>query len=148
MTNEKVVQLKKRTQTNSLIEELLIERKQVWSLFCTVSGIEEYKGSKSMEELVRDFCQLSIDYISLGHFGVYQRVLDGSERRKSVIAAAERIYPKITKATEVVLDFSDKYEKLTPAMIINDLANDLSEVGEQLASRIELEDELLSEMIA
>jgi len=148
MSNENVVQMKERSQTTGLIGELLEERKQVWSMYCAVSGIEEHKGQKSIEELVQDFCQLSVDYISLGHFGVYQRILDGNERRKSVLAAAERIYPNISKATEVVLDFSDKYQKLTPAMILNELANDLSTVGEHLANRIELEDELIGEMLA
>jgi len=148
MSNENVVPKKERSQTTQLINELLEERKQVWSTYCAVSGIEEHKGQKSMEELLQDFCQLSVDYISLGHFGVYQRILDGSERRKSVMVAAERIYPSISKATEAVLDFNDKYQTLTPAMILKGLASDLSLVGEQLANRIELEDELIGEMLA
>jgi len=148
MSNENVVPKKERSQTTQLINELLEERKQVWSTYCAVSGIEEHKGQKSMEELLQDFCQLSVDYISLGHFGVYQRILDGSERRKSVMVAAERIYPSISTATEAVLDFNDKYQTLTPAMILKGLASDLSLVGEQLANRIELEDELIGEMLA
>jgi|TARA_B100000989_G_scaffold241821_2_gene188724 regulator of sigma D len=147
MSNEKVVQLKERSQTSGLIDELLEERKQVWSLYCSVSGIDEYQGQKTIEELLQEFCQLTIDYISLGHFGVYQRILEGNERRKSVLTAAERIYPNISAATEAVLDFSEKYQKTTPAMILNELANDLSSVGEHLANRIELEDELIGEML-
>lgn len=147
MSNEKVVQLKERSQTSGLIGELLEERKQVWSLYCSVSGIDEYQGQKTIEELLQEFCQLTIDYISLGHFGVYQRILEGNERRKSVLTAEERIYPNISAATEAVLDFSEKYQKTTPAMILNELANDLSSVGEHLANRIELEDELIGEML-
>lgn len=148
MSNENVVELKSRNQTQTLVDELLEERKLVWSAYCAVSGIEDYKGKKTIEELVQDFCQITVDYISLGHFGVYQRILDGTERRKSVMTAAERIYPKISAATEVVLDFNDKYEHLTPALILNELSNSLSGVGEQLANRIELEDELIGEMLA
>ena len=147
MSKEKVVQLKERSQTSGLIDELLEERKQVWSLYCSVSGIDEYQGQKTIEELLQEFCQLTIDYISLEHFGVYQRILEGNERRKSVLTAAERIYPNISAATEAVLDFSEKYQKTTPAMILNELANDLSSVGEHLANRIELEDELIGEML-
>lgn len=147
MSKEKVVQLKERSQTSGLIGELLEERKQVWSLYCSVSGIDEYQGQKTIEELLQEFCQLTIDYISLGHFGVYQRILEGNERRKSVLTAEERIYPNISAATEAVLDFSEKYQKTTPAMILNELANDLSSVGEHLANRIELEDELIGEML-
>jgi len=148
MSKGSVVPMKERSQTNVLIEELLLERKQVWEIYCIVSGINKEKTTKSIEELVRDFCQLTVDYISLGHFGVYQRILDGNERRKSVLSVAEQVYPKISKATESVLDFNDKYQELTPSLILNDLANDLSEVGEHLANRIELEDELIGEMLA
>ena len=148
MSNNTVTPMQERSQTNSLIAELLEERKQVWSVYCTVAGIEPQKTDESMEELVRSFCQLSVDYISLGHFGVYQRILDGQERRQSIVQAAERIYPLISRATEAVLNFNDKYQKLTPAMILHDLADDLSVVGEHLANRIEWEDELLGEMLA
>ncbi|MEH6502359.1 MAG: Rsd/AlgQ family anti-sigma factor [Cycloclasticus sp.] len=148
MSNDNVVHMKERNQTNSLIKELLEERKQVWSQYCVVAGLNETKTNKSMEVLIEEFCQLLVDYISLGHFGVYQRILDGSERRKAIISAAERLYPKISKATGVVLDFNDKYQTLTPKMILNDLSNDLSGLGEQLANRIELEDQLLGEMLA
>jgi len=148
MANDNVVKLKERNQTNNLIEELLQERKQVWALYCEVAGLGDGKSKKPMEQLVEDFCQLSIDYISLGHFGVYQRILNGSERRKAIVKAAERIYPNLSKATEAVLDFNDKYQTLTPAMILNELSDDLSILGEQLANRIELEDELLGEMLA
>jgi len=120
MSKENVTQMTERNQTNVLIEELLLERKQVWEIYCIVAGINKEKTTKSMEELVRDFCQLTVDYISLGHFGVYQRILDGNERRKSVLSIAEKVYPKISKATESVLDFNDKYQELTPSLILND----------------------------
>jgi len=148
MSKENIAPMKERSQTNVLIEELLLERKQVWEIYCVVAGINKAKTTKSMEELVRDFCQLTVDYISLGHFGVYQRILDGNERRKSVLSIAEKVYPKISKATESVLYFNDKYQELTPSLILNDLADDLSAVGEHLANRIELEDELIGEMLA
>ena len=89
-----------------------------------------------------------VDYISLGHFGVYQRIIDGSERRKSIVEAAERIYPQISQATEVVLSFNEKYQALTSAVNLSQLENDLSTLGDQLATRIELEDELISKMLA
>ncbi len=148
MSNENVVQIKERSQTNVLIEELLLKRQPIWDVYCLVTGINKEKTLVSMEELVREFCQLTVDYISLSHFGVYQRILDGNERCKSALIIAEKIYPKISKATESILDFNDKYQELTPTLILNDLAKDLSDVGEHLASRIELEDELIGEMLA
>ncbi len=148
MSGDKKEEIVVRANTNSLISELLEERKQVWGLYCKVSGIEDAPKAVTIEKLLQDFCQMTVDYISLGHFGIYQRILDGSERRKSVVDAAERIYPMISKATEVVLDFNDKYQSVTPAMILHDLSTDLSNVGEQLANRIDWEDQLIGEMLA
>lgn len=148
MSEEDISRLKKREQTIHLVDELLEERAQVWSLYCRVAGVEPYHSDKSIEELIQEFCQMLVDYISLGHFGVYQRIIDGSERRKSIIEAAEQIYPQISKITEAALSFNEKYRLLTPAIIVNQLADDLSVLGNQLANRIELEDELISKMLA
>jgi regulator of sigma D len=146
MASQSAGTYKKREQTNHVIGELLDERTQVWNLYCSAAGMEPYQPDKTIEDLVKEFCQLSVDYISLGHFGLYQRILEGNERRKSVVDVAERLYPDIAKATEAVLSFNDKYQTLTPAKILNQLSGDLSLVGEQLATRIELEDQLIETM--
>jgi len=148
MSEEAIKQFNKREKTSHLIEELLEERAQVWNLYCSVAGVEPYKSNKSTEEQVQEFCQMLVDYISLGHFGVYQRIIDGSERRKAIIEAAERIYPQISQATEVVLSFNEKYQAQASAMSLNQLEDDLSVLGAQLATRNELEDELISKMLA
>ncbi|PCH86032.1 MAG: Rsd/AlgQ family anti-sigma factor [Piscirickettsiaceae bacterium] len=148
MVSQTAGKYNKREQTNHVINELLDERSQVWSLYCSAAGMEPLRPEKTIEDLVQEFCQLSVDYISLGHFGLYQRILDGNERRKAVVEVAEKIYPQIAKATEAVLNFNDKYQTLTPAMILNQLSGDLSDVGEQLATRIELEDQLIETMTA
>ena len=148
VSQKQSTQIKKREQTIRLIDELLEERAQVWKLYCSVAGVEPYKSNKSIEKQVQEFCQVLVDYVSLGHFGVYQRIIDGGERRKVIIEAAERIYPKIAQATEVVLCFNEKYQTLTSTMILNQLKDDLSVLGDQLTRYIELEDELISKMQA
>jgi len=139
---------KKRELTQFVINELLETRKEVWSLYCSVAGMEPFQANKTIEELVEEFCELSVDYISLGHFGLYQRILDGHERRKGIVEVAERIYPEISKVAEAVLAFNETYQTLTPAKILNQLSGDLSSVGENLATRFELEDELINQMMA
>lgn len=148
MSKETVSQQKNREQTSLVIKELIEQRSKVWSLYCSVAGMEPLQANKTIEVLLEEFCEMLVDYISLGHFGVYQRIIDGKERRKKIIDVAESLYPKIVLATEAVLSFNDRYEKVTPAMILNNLSDDLSVVGEQLAARIELEDELIESMVA
>ena len=138
----------RRQQTRAMIHELLQERQQVWSLYCTVAGLQPFSPDKPVDSLLQEFCQVLVDYISLGHFGIYQRITDGKERRSKVIRKAEEIYPRIAKATDSAIKFNDKYEKLSGAAILSSLSLDLSLLGEELAARIELEDQLIETMVA
>ncbi len=138
----------RRSQTQAMITELITERQQVWSLYCSVAGLEPFTPDKPVESLIQEFCQVLVDYISLGHFGIYQRITNGKERRSKVIKLAEAIYPSIAQATDLAIDFNDKYEKLSRTEILDSLPGDLSALGEQLATRIELEDQLIKTMVA
>jgi regulator of sigma D len=63
---------------------------------------------------------------------------------------ADRIYPKIVQTTDSILRFNDKYQD---ADLLNEgqellvlLDADLSNLGETLAERIQLEDQVISAM--
>ncbi len=139
----------RRTHSSNIIEQLEDERAEVLVNFCRVAGIEPYEDSEqqsNMEECLRDFCQIMVDYLAAGHFGLYQRILDGKERRQDICDLAEELYPKIAKTTQFALDFNDKYEHETEDAFNEQFSEDLSELGQTLASRIELEDRLLQAM--
>jgi regulator of sigma D len=136
----------RRENTGKLIQELLEERQQVWSLYCKIAAMQPFAADPGVDAKLQEFCQLLIDYISLGHFGIYQRITDGSERRKKVLEVAEQIYPRIVEATDAAVEFNDKYESLSGEDLREQLVNDLSRLGEELATRIDLEDQLLSAM--
>lgn len=137
----------RRNQTNKMITELMQERQQVWSLYCTAAGLEPFSNCESIEGKVKEFCQILVDYISLGHFGIYQRIADGQERRSRVVKIAGEVYPKIAKITDAAVAFNDKYDKLRGEELINNLSGDLSVLGEVLATRIELEDQLIAGIV-
>ncbi len=118
----------------------------MWHLYCEVAELQPFdRHQEPLEQILDRFCQVLIDYISLGHFGIYRRIIEGTERRRSVIEAAERFYPRIAEATEVALKFNDQYEnaQLTDHDV---LRRELSKLGEALATRIELEDRLIDAM--
>ena len=136
----------RRTRSNNLIDQLKTERAEVLVNFCRVAGIESYKNpgqQASPEECLRDFCQIMVDYLAAGHFGLYQRVVDGNERRQDISDLAAELYPEIAKTTQFALDFNDKYEHETEDAFDESFSEDLSQLGEALATRIELEDRLL-----
>ena len=148
MSIEELSGAERRNRTQAMITELLQERQQVWSLYCSVAGLEPFTPDKPVKSLLQDFCQVLVDYISLGHFGIYQRITNGKERRTKVIQIAEKIYPAIAEATDSAIEFNDKYEKLNGDDVLKNLSNDLSSLGEDLANRIELEDQLIETMVA
>lgn len=134
----------RREQTHHIVDELLTERRQVWSLYCAIGEMQPFKAGDLLDAKLREFCQLMIDYISLGHFGIYQRIHDGTERRQQVREVAEQVYERIAEATDVAVAFNDKYENLSGEALCARLAEDLSNLGEALATRNELEDQLLT----
>lgn len=136
----------RRNRSRNIIEHLETERAEVLVNFCRVAGIEPYEKPgqhANQEECLRDFCQLMVDYLAAGHFGLYQRFIDGQERRQEICKLAEELYPQIAKTTELALDFNDKYEHETKDAFTEEFSEDLSRLGQALATRIELEDRLL-----
>lgn len=132
----------RRKQAEMLIDELLKERHQVWALYCRVAELKPFSANDQVKSKLNEFSQLLIDYVSLGHFGIYQRILDGKERRNDMLEAAEEMYPDFFETTEAAVSFNDKYDHTENGGWIENLEQDLSSLGENLAKRIDIEDQL------
>ncbi len=133
----------RRSQTSHLVNELLGERQQMWALYCKVAGLEPFSQDKPVDALLKDFCQVLVDYISLGHFGLYQKIMSGEERRQKVVEVAEQIYPRMSEVADKAIDFNDMVVSSNGSIPSKKLSDELSHLGEELAARIELEDKLL-----
>ena len=142
MSIARPVNTERRQQTCQLITELQKERQEVWSLYCNVAKLKPFSANETVKNLLTQFSQLLVDYVSLGHFGVYERLLAGTERRQRVLSVAKEIYPEFSSITEAAILFNDKYEKIEELNSFDDLEQDLSALGESLAKRIDLEDRL------
>lgn len=138
----------RRSGTRDMIDKLLAERQETLVLMCRVGGLEPYTHDKPVRDELREFCQLLVDYMAAGHFGLYQRITEGRERRRGVLQQAQSIYPDIIATTDRAVAFNDKYSAPEQATIEGDLAGDLSRLGEDIANRIELEDKLIKAMLA
>ena len=137
----------RRSSSQEVIQKLLAERTEMLALYCEIAGLAPFgkngRGKHSLE-LLQKFCQVLVDYIAAGHFGLYERVVNGTERRQRIAGLAEQLYPRIADTTEAALDFNDKYDCGDHCQISASFDDDLSRLGEELATRIELEDKLLS----
>lgn len=134
-------QPERRQQAQALVDELEKERNQVWALYSRIAELKPFiAGDEEVQTVLTQFAQLMIDYISLGHFGIYQRIIDGKERRVLVLEAAQQMYEEFNSTTDTAVAFNDKYTSTGTDKIDVDLEQDLSKLGEQLAKRIEIED--------
>jgi regulator of sigma D len=136
------VKTERRQQNHHLIAELQKERKAVWSLYFKIGELKPFNSLPETRKTVAIFSQALIDYTSLGHFGIYERLLSGNERREAVLTVAKKIYPEFSKITDVIVAFNDKYDEQQRKFSGVDLESDLSSLGENLARKVELEDEL------
>jgi len=137
----------RRNQSGDLVGKLVNERTEMLAMFCRLAGVEPYTPGKPVQKLLQEFCQILIDYVAAGHFALYERIVEGKERRQEVARVAEQVYERIAKTTDAALDFNDKYDCEDHCEALDGLATDLSHLGEELALRIELEDKLLSAMV-
>ncbi|MEK7207132.1 MAG: Rsd/AlgQ family anti-sigma factor [Pseudomonadota bacterium] len=137
----------RRSSSQEVIQKLMAERAEMLLLYCQIAGLDPYgKNSRGKHalDLLQKFCQVLVDYIAAGHFSLYERVVNGTERRQRIAGLADQLYPRIADTTEAALDFNDKYDCGDHCQIAASFDDDLSRLGEELATRIELEDKLLS----
>lgn len=147
MATEARVGGERRTGTRDMLDKLLVERKEMLALYWQVAGLEPSTADDPVTEHLQEFCEVLVDYIAFGHFEVYDRIGRGEERRTAVIKVAETIYPQILDTTDVAVAFNDKYDESDHALHLESLCSDLSKLGEDLAARIELEDQLITVML-
>lgn len=128
-----------------LVAELQEERSQLWGLYCQIAEMQAQFSSADIRPLLSNFLQLLIDYVSLGHFGMYEQL--AKRCPPDDLGYAGRIYPKFSKTTASAVSFSERYENGRRNFKVENLAQDLSILGENLAERMELEDHLCSMLL-
>ena len=137
----------RRQRRSDIVQALLTERQEVLVAMCDLAELESKDISpETVLESLKSFSQTLVDYTALGHFEIYERIIDGRERREKVKRIANRVYPAISSTTAHFVDFNDKYDGADGQDSLEDLSKDLSSIGEAMAVRIDSEDELLREL--
>jgi regulator of sigma D len=133
----------RRGASNELIQNMLKERNQLLLLLLQVSSDSSKDKSAQLDTDLEEFVQVLVDYIAAGHFGLYERIAEGKERRKAVSDLAIEIYPRIEQTTQIALAFDEKYNSENENRKLDHFPEDVSMLGEELTTRIELEDQLI-----
>ncbi|MCG8312333.1 MAG: sigma D regulator [Pseudomonadales bacterium] len=131
---------------DKLVDRWLKERQELILLYCAVDGLREFTPKETPVSVkVQAFCDVLIDYMSAGHFEIYDELLqEAADFDEDYSELANTILPRIQASTRVAVDFNDKYtSKEVPEDSMPELATDLSGLGEQLVERFDLEDQLI-----
>lgn len=145
-STQEVIQ-ERRSRSVQMVRKLVSVRTDMLRLFGRLITQKPYEGSPEIQDLLQEFCQTLVDYTANAHFQLYRYFAENRERRKDVFAVADKIYPRVMDITQAILEFNDKYDGEKRDLVVTHLEKDLSILGEQLAERIELEDELITILV-
>lgn len=128
---------------SEIIDRWLEERQAMLVQYCALSGLDQDLSDIQRGEKLRSFCQILVDYVSAGHFEVYDQLIkEGREFDDAeALQEAGKLYDTIDTTTEKLLDFNDKYLETDD---LSSLSADLSHLGEALEVRFSAEDRLIS----
>lgn len=128
---------------SEIIDRWLEERQEMLVQYCALSGLSEDFSDVQRGEKLRSFCQILVDYVSAGHFEVYDQLIkEGREFDDAdALQEASKLYDVVDKTTEKLLDFNDKYLETDDLAA---LTPDLSQLGEALEIRFSAEDRLIA----
>ena len=135
----------RRGRTRDLIDRLLEERRELLSLLVDSSSSNSSVEAENAGQL-KQFCETLVDYIAAGHFGLYQRLSEGTERRNRVVEIAHQVYPEIESITHFAVTFSDECDA-NQYQRTEQIMSNFSKLAERLSTRFELEDKVIHSML-
>lgn len=127
-----------------LLTRWLKERRELLGRYTEiVVALDSAPQANKLMQRQQALCELLVDYVSAGHFEVFNELLneaesfaDGSEE------LAQQLMPDIGDTTEVILAYEEKYG--SGEAYPETIKRDLSALGELLESRFVLEDRLIA----
>ncbi|WNJ96937.1 Rsd/AlgQ family anti-sigma factor [Vibrio ruber] len=139
--------------SSDVIDQWLDSRQTLLVKYCKLASLQPCTSKAALSELpsandIHQFCQKLVDYISTGHFKIYDTVK--AKWESTGFTATDEInqtYFSIVETTDPLLNFADKYLDIRDDEHLENFDRDLSHLGETLEARFELEDELI-QMIA
>jgi len=130
-------------QVDLILGKWLLERRELISSYCNLVN-EKDSGNEPSGEL-EAFCEVLVDYLSAGHFEIFTE-LECEARTFDArgIQLVKALYPYLEQSTEIALGFNDRCDQLRiNHASIEQVREVLSNLGESLTDRFDLEDQLI-----
>ncbi len=137
--------------SSNVIDHWLETRQSLIVEYCKLAALQPCPKGNVVElptpSATQDFCQHLVDYISEGHFKIYDMVMDRWKSTGFVVTdEINQTYGKIVVTTDPLLNFNDKYSEITEDDELPDFDTDMSLIGEILETRFEVEDQLIQQI--
>ena len=132
--------------SNKLVDRWLHVRKHLLVAYYNLVGIKPGKESfmRLNEKALDDFCQSLVDYLSDGHFNIYERIIREMEGTSPYLTAS-KLYPLLEANTQQIMNYYDStLENAIDHDNYLEFQQALSDLGVALEERFSLEDKLIA----
>ena len=128
---------------SEVIERWIEERRELLVKYCELTEVTDFSDPENNYDAeLQQFCEIMVDYISVGHFEVFEQITKEAEifGNDQGLDKSPELIEKIQITTELILDFNDKY---ITAKDLDALIIDLAALGETFVQRFADEDALI-----
>lgn len=132
--------------SHSAIDSWLHERQMLLVQYCELAGLPPFNRENDAlpdKTAISSFCEILVDYVSAGHFEVYDQIVDEDKNGSLGLQLKESLYPKISETTDDALTFNDYYADAQDDEALTNFDKQLSDLGQKLEERFALEDQLI-----
>lgn len=133
-------------RVDALVQHWLHDRKALKALMAALD--DELRRDLDVAVLstqVQGLCEALMDYLSAGHFEIYDELLAEAEQRGSQnLATGLALYPQLQATTDEALRFNDRYEAPIDAAMVASLPMELAELLPVLEKRFGIEDRMIA----
>ncbi len=132
-----------------IVSRWLKDRQELILIYCKVDGLKVFAQKDTpIQVRVHALCEVLIDYVSAGHFEVYQQLIKEAECfQDNYQATIDKLLPRIQESTEMALEFNDRYSDTELEQADMDrLSKHLNKLGMKMVERFELEDMLIDQL--
>jgi len=146
MLNHEQTTMKHWEKIDKLISSWLKERQDLILLYVSVDGLKDVTPNNTPISIkLQALSQLLIDYVSAGHFEIYDELIQEAEDfNEDHSKLFDSLLPRIQESTELALEFNDKYAKLELCVeSMKKMGEDLSLLGEKMEERFSFEDQMI-----
>ena len=133
--------------THIAVDNWLNERQALLVTYCQLAGLPPFEHGESLpnQQDISGFCEQLMDYVSKGHFEVYE-LLAATTSDEASQQALDDMLPALKASTDLALSFNDTYADDIDASNLQAFDVSLSALGQSLEERFILEDKLIEQL--